>query len=106
MQESGARSRWFRDRYSVTVVMSEPGVKPQAPGPRRPYRSPKREAAALKTRQAIRAAADRCGGSVAQIGLAHEAVEHLQCLEGVVLDPGSETLLHDRKQIAKNLLPQ
>ncbi len=39
--------------------MSEPGVKPEAPDPRRrPYRSPKREAAALKTRQAIRAAAE------------------------------------------------
>ena len=39
--------------------MPEPPVKPSAPGsPRRPYRSPKREAAALKTRHAIRDAAE------------------------------------------------
>jgi AcrR family transcriptional regulator len=39
--------------------MVEPPVKPSAPGsPRRPYRSPKREAAALKTRHAIRDAAE------------------------------------------------
>jgi AcrR family transcriptional regulator len=39
--------------------MSEPPVKPSEPGsPRRPYRSPKREAAALKTRNAIRDAAE------------------------------------------------
>ena len=39
--------------------MTEPPVKPTAPEPsRRPYRSPKREAAALKTRHAIRDAAE------------------------------------------------
>ena len=39
--------------------MSRPPVKPPAPGsPRRPYHSPKRAAAALETRQAIRAAAE------------------------------------------------
>ena len=39
--------------------MTEPPVKPSAPGsPRRPYRSPKREAAALRTRHAIRDAAE------------------------------------------------
>src|SRR5215204_3854538 len=39
--------------------MSEPPVNPSAPGPsRRPYRSPKRAAAALKTRHAIRDAAE------------------------------------------------
>jgi len=39
--------------------MVEPPVKPSASGsPRRPYRSPKREAAALKTRHAIRDAAE------------------------------------------------
>src|SRR5215217_3335135 len=39
--------------------MSEPPVKPPAPGSkRRPYRSPKREAAALETRHAIRDAAE------------------------------------------------
>ena len=39
--------------------MVEQPVKPSAPGsPRRPYRSPKREAAALKTRHAIRDAAE------------------------------------------------
>src|SRR5215216_3131318 len=39
--------------------MVEPHVKPSAPAsPRRPYRSPKREAAALKTRHAIRDAAE------------------------------------------------
>jgi AcrR family transcriptional regulator len=39
--------------------MSEPPVKPPAPGSsRRPYHSPKRAAAALRTRQAIRAAAE------------------------------------------------
>ena len=39
--------------------MSEPPVKPAEPEPsRRPYHSPKRAAAALKTRQAIRAAAE------------------------------------------------
>jgi len=39
--------------------MVDPPVKPSAPGsPRRPYHSPKRAAAALKTRQAIRAAAE------------------------------------------------
>jgi AcrR family transcriptional regulator len=39
--------------------MVEPPVKPSRPGsPRRPYRSPKREAAALKTRHAIRDAAE------------------------------------------------
>jgi AcrR family transcriptional regulator len=39
--------------------MLEPSVKPSGPEPsRRPYHSPKRAAAALKTRQAIRAAAE------------------------------------------------
>ena len=39
--------------------MPEPSVKPSEPQPsRRPYHSPKRAAAALKTRQAIRAAAE------------------------------------------------
>ncbi len=39
--------------------MPEPSVKPSEPEPsRRPYHSPKRAAAALKTRQAIRAAAE------------------------------------------------
>ena len=39
--------------------MSRPPVKPPAPEPsRRPYHSPKRAAAALRTRQAIRAAAE------------------------------------------------
>ena len=39
--------------------MSDPPVNPTASGsPRRPYHSPKRAAAALKTRQAIRAAAE------------------------------------------------
>src|SRR5215207_1356209 len=39
--------------------MSEPPVNPSAPGSsRRPYRSPKRAAAALKTRHAIRDAAE------------------------------------------------
>src|SRR5215203_790711 len=39
--------------------MTKPPVKPSAPGPpRRPYRSAKREAAALKTRHAIRDAAE------------------------------------------------
>src|SRR5215204_6909742 len=39
--------------------MFEPPVNPSAPGPsRRPYRSPKRAAAALKTRHAIRDAAE------------------------------------------------
>src|SRR5215218_8478365 len=39
--------------------MSEPPVNPSAPGSsRRPYRSPKRAAAALKTRDAIRDAAE------------------------------------------------
>ena len=38
--------------------MDEPPVKPPPPIPRRPYRSPKREAAALQTRRKIRDAAE------------------------------------------------
>ena len=38
--------------------MDDPRVKPTTPGPRRPYRSPRREAAALQTRRAIRDAAE------------------------------------------------
>src|SRR5215207_4630667 len=38
--------------------MDDRRVKPTTPGPRRPYRSPRREAAALQTRRAIRDAAE------------------------------------------------
>ena len=38
--------------------MVDPPVKPTPPGPRRPYRYPKREAAALQTRRTIRDAAE------------------------------------------------
>jgi AcrR family transcriptional regulator len=38
--------------------MDEPPVKPPPPIPRRPYRSPKRDAAALQTRRKIRDAAE------------------------------------------------
>ena len=47
------------DRYSATVAMSGGSVKPPGSGsPRRPYQSAKRDAAALKTRHAIRDAAE------------------------------------------------
>src|SRR3954469_7786589 len=38
--------------------MVDPSVKPTPPGPRHPYRYPKREAAALQTRRRIRDAAE------------------------------------------------
>src|SRR3954451_2644270 len=38
--------------------MVDPSVKPTPPGPRQPYRYPKREAAALQTRRRIRDAAE------------------------------------------------